>query len=196
MSYFNFKLCAEKQIHPSKLLSLAMLNQNRTEPLADIIESYMGAGGLKMLHEEGLVTYVKVKRKTDTLFMLARLSEKGKELLNELTEPPIEEQDEKVLTWLAEHFKKIGKETGNKKRTLRHIRDFRVKSSIEKNNLINLCLAFLNDDENMEYNHCMEYMFYKAKTVYATKFNLEDSRLYKYYLKYQEQFDKTFEKYE
>jgi hypothetical protein len=123
------------------------------------------------------------------------LSEEGKQLLSDLEEAEILEEDEKVLSWLCNQYLKLEKTVGNKKRTARHIRDFRIKSGIEKNNLIRLCLDFLSDETNMEYNNVLEYAFYKAPTAFQTRFNLEDSRLYKHYIKHKERLDSSFEIY-
>ena len=84
------------------------------------------------------------------------MQNKGKQLLAELEEADVEEQDSKVLDWMCEQYLKVGKTTGNKKRTARHIRDFRIKSGIEKNNLIRLCLDFLSDEDNMDYRVYLE----------------------------------------
>lgn len=196
MAYFNFALMSKRQLTPFDIICLQLIHQGRTEDLSEIIAENVNGGILTAFEEAGYIDYIKKKKASDTRYNLIRLSKKGKDLLAELEEPPVEEQDTKVAKWLSDHYKSIGKDVGNLKRTTRHIRDFRIKSGVEKNNLINLCLAFLADDENMQFNFCLEYMFYKAKTVYATKFNLEDSRLYKYYLKHKEHFDKNFIDYE
>lgn len=140
-----------------------------------------------------LIKKVKKKNKNQPEIETFRLDTAGKELLKEVVEAEENEDDTKVFNWLSEHYKKIGKEIGNKKKTLNHIKNFRVKSGIEKNNLIKLCYSFVSDQDNMEYSHKLEYLFYKPKTVFETRFDLEESRLYQYYLKHKEHFDKQFE---
>lgn len=141
------------------------------------------------------IKYIKPKRKGQDVSELVRI-DKVSDVLEDITEADIEEEDEVVLLWLAEYYTNAGKEVGNKRRTARHIRDFRIKSGIQKNNLINLCLAFISDESNMEYSHKLEYLFYKPKNAFAAKFILEDSRLYSYYLKNKAELDKKFVNYE
>lgn len=192
--YINFTLAGQKKITPQWIMWLQILQQGRSEDLSQLIEQEIGINGLKALEAGGLVSYVKPKSKKDLIFSLARLSDKGKELLNELQEAPIEEQDDKIFLWLSAHYKKLDKDIGNGARTKRHIRDFRIQSGVEKNNLIKLCLDFLA--ENEERSRTLEYVFYYPKTAFATKFNLEDSWLYKHLEKNRERLEKTFEKYE
>lgn len=140
----------------------------------------------------GLITSIKGTKKENPLHKL-RLSKKGKDIFSSLEEAPIEEEDLKIFDWLSKHYLKLDKTIGNGARTKRHIRDFRISSGIEKNNLIILCLDFLKDEENMHYNNVLEYAFYKAPTAFQVRFNLEDSRLYKHYLKHKDRIDKKFE---
>ena len=106
----------------------------------------------------------------------------------------MEEQDITIFNWLKNIYLKRGKTVGNGKRTQRLIASFRVKSGIELNKLSYLCKTFITDEEQQEYSHKLENVFYKPKTMFATKFVLEDSRLWQYYMKHKTMFDKEFEK--
>ena len=192
MLYINFEVIKklEEDGHdPFPLISiLTAINQGNKsflEGLKDVTEYNLTFKG------KSLVKHVK-GRKNDTWFDTVRLDKAGKELLKDLTEAEVSEDDIKIFDWLSNHYKKIGKEIGNGAKTKRHIRDFRIKSGIVKNNLIRLCYAFVSDESQMEYSHKLEYIFYKPKTVFETRFNLEESRLYQYYMKNKEQFDKVF----
>ncbi len=180
---------------PEEIIYLQLIKQNQKEDLKDEVEFYVKDRNLDIFLETGYVELIKAKNKADTRQNRARLTSKGRELLEELETPPALEDDVKVFEWLKSLYLKQGKEVGNGAKTLRHIASFRTKSNIEKNNLIKLCLAFLQDEENMEYNIKLEYAFYKAPTAFETKFQLEESRLYKYYLKRQQYFDSIFEQY-
>jgi hypothetical protein len=186
--YINFKALNNAPIAPISLMLLIALKQNKTEDCSNILETY--SASFNILEEQGYVEYVKPKNKKQTKFELARLSKKGQDLVETLTSPEVSEEDEVVLNWLVDRYKKLGKDVGNKKRTGRHIRDFRIASGICKNNLINLCLDFLH--ENEEKSRVLEYVFYYPKTVFATKFVLDDSWLYKHYLRKQDYFDNLF----
>lgn len=192
MLYINFEVIKELEEDghdPFPLISiLTAINQGNKsflEGLKDVTEYNFTFKG------KSLVKHVK-GRKNDTWFDTVRLDKAGKELLKDLTEAEVSEDDIKIFDWLSNHYKKIGKEIGNRAKTKRHIRDFRIKSGIVKNNLIRLCYAFVSDESQMEYSHKLEYIFYKPKTVFETRFNLEESRLYQYYMKNKEQFDKVF----
>lgn len=192
MLYINFEVIKELEEDghdPFPLISiLTAINQGNKsflEGLKDVTEYNLTFKG------KSLVKHVK-GRKNDTWFDTVRLDKAGKELLKDLTEAEVSEDDTKIFDWLSDHYKKIGKEIGNGAKTKRHIRDFRIKSGIVKNNLIRLCYAFVSDESQMEYSHKLEYIFYKPKTVFETRFNLEESRLYQYYMKNKEQFDKIF----
>lgn len=189
--YVNIKVLLESNILFEDLVFLCAISQKETEFLIQNLDNPTYER-FKLL---SLVEHVKQKSKKEHLYTSLRLSSEGKQLLEDLEEAEILEEDKKILDWMCEHYTKLGKTIGNKKRTARHIKDFRVKSGIEKNNLIRLCLDFLQDENNMEYNNVLEFAFYKAPTAFQTRFNLEDSRLYKHFLKHQERIEKTFEQY-
>lgn len=194
MLYINYKLVQELEEDGHEAFDLikilTAINQGKKEVIKQMI-SHPTDYNLTF-KDKPLVKTIKPKNKQETWYDVVRLDVAGKEILKEVTEAECEEEDSVILKWLCEHYQKIGKETGNKKKTLRHIRDFRIKSGISKNNLIRLCHAFVSDETNMEYSHKLEYVFYKPKTVFETKFDLEESRLYQYYLKNKQHFDKTF----
>jgi len=146
---------------------------------------------LKVLEESGYISYVKGK-KGETIFERMRLGKKGRDFLNELDEPEVEEQDERIFKWLSETYKKREKEIGNGKKTKRLIAAFREKSEIEKNHLAFLCNEFILDDSEQEWSFKLEFVFWKPSNLFQTKFVLEDSRLWKYYNKKKAYFDKKF----
>ncbi len=146
---------------------------------------------LEDLINKGYIKFIKGNKK-DNEFQKMRLDKKGTAFLNSLEDPEVEEQDTVVFEWLAAVYRKKEKQIGNGKRTQRRIASFREKSGIEKNNLLRLCDAFINDDNEQEYSHKLEYVFYKPTGAYQTKFVLEDSRLWKYYNKRKDFFNKVF----
>lgn len=182
--YINFNTFKKHNLQPQDLYYLLAVKQIEKEQLPqDVIERFEALG---------ILTTIKGK-KSDSEVSKIRLNDKGKNLISELEEAPIEEQDTKVGDWLINHYKQIGKQVGNSKRLMRHIRDFRIKSGIEKNNLIRVCLDFISDEDNMLYNNVLEFAFYKPLTAFQTRFQLEDSRLYRHYIKHKERLDSGFE---
>lgn len=189
--YINFKALQDIHLNVEDLVYLIAIKQRETDFL---IESYWKES-YDRLEGRSLIEYIKTTKKGQHPYTGLRLSSAGKKMLLALEEAEVEEEDKKVFEWLKNHYKKLAKEIGNGAKTQRHIRDFRIKSGIEKNNLIKLLLEFLNDEDNMEYNHKLEFLLYKAPTAFETRFNLEESRLYKYYIKRKEYFDSMFEEY-
>jgi subtilisin-like proprotein convertase family protein len=189
--YINFKILEKEGFSPFHLVLLLAVKQKEFDYLEAVCHDY-----IEELLENGFIKTIKVSKKLENSMQVLRITPKGNKILNELETAEVEEEDKKVFDWLKSHYKKIDKEVGNGAKTLRHIRDFRVKSGIEKNNLIKLCLAFLQDEDNMQYNNKLEFAFYKPATAFETRFNLEESRLYKYYLKREDYFKSIFEDYE
>jgi hypothetical protein len=187
--YINLSVLGKANILFEDVVFLAAISQKESEFLINNLTDTT----FKRFETLSLLTNVKSKKKDEHPYVSLRLNEAGKQLLSDLEEAEIEEQDEKVLNWLCEQYLKLGKTVGNKKRTARHIRDFRIKSGIEKNNLIKICLDFISDDDNMEYNNILEFAFYKPMTAFQTRFQLEDSRLFKHFIKHRERLEKTFE---
>lgn len=181
--YINFDNFKKSNLSFSQVFTLLAIRQQSYDNI--VIDD------LEVLVERKIVQFIKGD-KNQAKHQRARLSKNGKQLFESLSEAECEEQDKIVFDWLKNFYIKNNKEVGNGAKTIRHIRDFRIKSGIEKNNLIELCKAFLADDENMQWNHKLEFAFYKAPTAFETRFKLEESRLYKYYEKRKEYFDKKF----
>ena len=189
--YINLSVLGKSGLEYSDLVFLAAINQIETEWL---IENFKDSD-YERFERLSIIKHIKQKIKKEHLYTSLRLNDLGKNLLSEVEEAPVEEQDTKVGNWLINHYKQIDKQVGNSKRLMRYIRDFRLKSGIEKNNLIKVCLDFISDEDNMQYNNVLEFAFYKPLTAFQTRFQLEDSRLYKHYLKKEQYFKSIFEEY-
>ncbi len=189
--YVNISVLGKSGLEYSDLVFLCAISQTETDWLIENLKE----SDYERFERLSLIKHIKQKSKKEHLYTSLRLSDLGKTLLSEIEEAPVEEQDEKVGNWLINHYKQIDKQVGNSKRLMRHIRDFRLKSGIEKNNLIKVCLDFISDEDNMQYNNVLEFAFYKPLTAFQTRFQLEDSRLYKHYLKKEDYFKSIFEEY-
>jgi hypothetical protein len=108
----------------------------------------------------------------------------------------VEEQDIIIFDWLKNHYNGLSKEIGSETKCKNNIAWFRMESGIEKNNLIELCRVFTGDENRMEYSHILEYTFYKPNNHFQTTKKLEDSKLWLYYEKHREFFDKRFKELE
>lgn len=187
--YINLTTFSKYGLEFEDLIFLCAISQKDSEFLINnLLDSIF-----KRFETLSLLTNVKSKKKDEHPYVSLRLNEKGKQLLSDLGEAGILEEDKQVYDWLSNYYKNAGKEIGNRKKTLSHIKDFRVKSKIEKNNLIKLCVDFLK--ENEERSNKLEYIFYYPKTVFAARFDLEESWLYAHFLKKEEYFKSVFEEY-
>jgi hypothetical protein len=173
---------------PFLLLLKQVPKKDLTEELARLI---IDDPSLDNLIEEGYVKVIKSKKDADMISLL-RLDKKGTAYLHSLEEAEVLDEDKKIFDWLSEIYKKNDKQIGNGKRTQRHIASFREKTDIEKNKLAFLCDTFIKDDSEMEWSFKLEYVFFKPTNAFQTRFVLEDSRLYKYYMKRKEFFDNKF----
>jgi len=187
--YINISVLSKSGLEYSDLIFLAAINQIETEWL---IENFKDSD-YERFERLSLIKHIKQKSKKEHLYVSLRLSDAGKTLISELEEAPVEPEDRTVFEWLKNYYLKADKEIGNGAKTLRHIRDFRLKSGIQKNNLINLVLDFLT--ENEERSKKLEYIWYYPKTAFATKFDLEESWLWNHFIKNKERLEKTFEEY-
>lgn len=187
--YINTQKLNKYPLSPEDYFKLCAIKNGDKE----YIEQHLIEQDYSRFEKLSLIKYVKPKNKQQPVSERVRLDERGKDILSDVAEPSVEEEDERVWKWLSDHYKSLGKDIGNGARTKRHIRDFRVQSGIQKNNLIKLCLDFLKENEENSRN--LEYVFYYPKTVFAAKFSLEDSWLYRHFLKNQERLVKTFEEY-
>lgn len=186
--YINITVLSKSGLEYSDLVFLAGIKQVDKE----VLEKLTG-DVFNRLEGLSLLTSIKGKKGDNPIYNV-RLSDKGKKLLNELGESPVEEDDKTVFEWLKNYYLKVGKEIGNGAKTQRHIRDFRIKSGIKKNNLIKLVLDFLA--ENEEKSRKLEYVWYYPKTAFATRFDLEESWLWSHFIKNKDRLEKTFEDYE
>lgn len=187
--YINFKHLEKSQLTIFDCFLLFAAKQTQTEYLIENLTDSQ----YSHFKELSLVEHIKQKTKKEHPYASLRLSDKGKSFLEDLTSAPIEEEDQKVYDWLSNHYINAGKEIGNRRKTLSHIKDFRIKSGICKNNLIKLCVDFLKDNEDR--SNKLEFVFYHPRTVFATRFDIEESWLHSHYLKKENYFKSIFEAY-
>ena len=180
-----------KGLSHSDLVLLQATKQNRVEDLSHVIEKFSDLD-IEPLKERGYLTHIQGKKKDSEASKL-RLTKKGTTLLEVFETPVVTEEDLMLYDWMAAVYENLGKEIGNKKKTKMFVALFRAHSGIDKNNLASLLDMFVKDEDNMEYNHKLEFAFFKPATVYQVKFELEQSRLYQYYLNYKSFFDNKFE---
>jgi hypothetical protein len=192
--YINFEIAKKRGLSPTDVVNLQLVSQNKTEKLEEIITDNIPLSVLNWYQELEYVTLVKAKNKSDSIQNRIRLSSKGNDLLEDLQVPQINDDDLQLYEWLERTYQKEGKELGNRKKTKLYIALFRVNSGIDRNKLALLCKAFMNDSSQFEWSKKLEFLFFKPGNVFSVKFDLEQSKLYQYYIKHKEHFDNKFAK--
>lgn len=196
--YLNFNILQNSGIEFSDLYFLLAAKQIQTDILETIPQDT-----LKRLETLSLVKYIKIPNKKVNPLHYLRLSDKGKRLLNDLELRVVDESDLIVFKWLEKYYLDRGKQVGNPQRTINHIKNFRIESGICKNNLIKLCVDFLNSEYVDENSRVLEYAFFYPKKIttdgktiaYLAQWDLHDSWLYNHYVQNKERLEKTFEEY-
>lgn len=190
--YINFKMLESKGLSHSDIILLQAAKQNKSEDLSEVIDKFSDLD-IEPLKERGYLSLIKKVSKKDSDSKRLRLTKQGLSVLELIETPVITEEDLLLFDWISDVYINLGKEIGNKKKTKMFIALFRAHSGIDKNNLATLLDMFVKDENNMEYNHKLEFALFKPSTVYQVKFELEQSRLYQYYINYKSFFDRKFE---
>ena len=131
--YINISVLEKSGLLFSDLVFLCAISQIESEWVCNNLPSDV----YSRFKELNLVKHIKQKSKKEHPYTSLRLSDVGKALISELEEAEVLEEDKTVFEWLKNYYLKAGKEIGNGAKIQRHIRDFRLKSGIQKNNLIN-----------------------------------------------------------
>jgi hypothetical protein len=192
--YINFNLMLKKGITHGHLLILQLSKQMKLEDVSESLIQLCGKKGevpVQALIDSGYLELIKGKT-SDSFFRKVRLTKKGAEVLDALETPLVNEDDLQLFDWLSKIYLKREKSIGNAKKTKIYLASFRVHSGIEKNALAFLLKTFIGDEKEQEYSHILQNVFFKGDTVFSTKFDIEQSRLYQYYLKNKSTFDEKF----
>lgn len=188
--YINLKYLAEQSMGFEDIFILQLAKQQRSEDCSEWLSFY--SEKIPELVTLGYLEYIKGNKKDSEISKL-RITKAGSTLLDDIEIAEITENDIKLFEWIKKIYIEKGKKLGNQKKTKLYIALFRVQSGIDLNRLAHLMNTFINDDQNMEYNHILEYALFKPANVFTTRFTLGESRLYQYYLNHQDHFDKIFE---
>lgn len=194
--YINFEIAKKRGLSPTDVVNLQLISQNKTEKLEGVIFDYISLPILDSYQQQELVNLVKAKNKKETIQSRIRLTPKGHALLEDLQIPEVNDDDLMLYSWLESTYQKEGKELGNRKKTKLYIALFRAHSGIDRNKLALLCKTFMNDSSQFEWSKRLEFLFFKPGNVFSVKFDLEQSKLYQYYIKHKQTFDNKFAKIE
>lgn len=201
--FFKSKITAEDFV----LLSVIQQNSNgsQRERLLELDSDYSSVSEY--------VKFVNRKNKTQTLHDLVRLDKKGNKLLVDLFTYSPDEDTKKLVDWVIETYKGIGKFCKNKKEAYKRCQFFSENSGIKRNKLAILIQTFMQNVYNPEVHgdnfyeakkenpylvlsNQVENIFWNKPNIFAKHYNLDDSPLYNFYLENEEHFLKQFERYE
>lgn len=192
--YINFKLLKEKNISIEELILIQMAKQQKFEDLGLFVREFENRFPqlISKLETQNLIYFVKATRGINESRI--RITADADKLLSDIETPEVLEQDLVLFEWVKNIYKQRDKKIGNMKKTKLYIALFRTHSGISGNSLAYLIKTFLENEDAQKYSHIAEYIFFKPPSAYSTKFDLEESKLWKFYQTFKEQFDRSFEK--
>ena len=195
MAYFNTKLAKLRELHPIDIYILQIIHQNRTEDMSEDLILIMDDDSLKRLNAFGLMNMIKGTNKMNE-FQRLRLSKKGKKWLTDFQTYRVVDNDYKLFETLKEIYLSESKDIGSEKKTLELIAWFRLETTFTHRQIWLIAKKFVQDENRMEYSQILQYVFWRSSNHFQTHPKLEDSKMYIYYEKYKDFFDKEFEKLE
>lgn len=188
--YINTKILEHYKLSLTTFSVLCLLRQNKFEDQSKILESYNG--DLDILNGLGCLEEVKAKNKKQNPFERVRCTQKGQEIIDNVSTAEIDEDSLKIFEWVKSIYLNSSKEIGNSKKCKQYVAQFSKESGIVRNCLAYLIQTFLNDEKEFEFSQRMEYLFFKGSSVFSVRFDINQSRLFQYYQKHQLQFDNKF----
>lgn len=180
--YVNYSFAAKKQITVKTITHLQLISQNKFEDLSSIIEQNLTTDDLNELEQKGLITHIKKKKVSETVYNTVRLSDKGKELLELITTPSITPLDLEMFNYFSQLYLAADEERkiGNKKKCLQYIAEFRQLLNWNIYEMYWLCELYCKE---AVYTKILELVFFDRKSNPYGNFknSVESSKLYQFY---------------
>ena len=177
--YINFEYCKKQGLSLLEVTAIQLIHQNSNGDMEEHLEE-LPRNVLNKLFNMELLKFVRQARKNQTTRNRVRLSKHGKDFYTRMTTYKLIEDDEKIYNFLQKVFSKLDKTQVSRNKMLKLIASFRLESGLNAKEVYELCKAFVNDSDAMEYTHKMDYLIFKPENAYS-KFNLGDSRLWNYH---------------
>jgi hypothetical protein len=182
--YINVNILKSKNLSVKDVGLLQVIKQNKFEDCSEWLEEYLPGGFLNDYLEQGLVEFVKPKKKDDSKFKLIRLSKKGSTWLDDIFTPEVEEGDLTMAEYLFDMYLSMSddpeREIGNRKLVKLYCAQFRRIVGLTLHEMYWLSYHFI---QNVVYTKKLENIFFVKKDNPYGKFkdNIEASRLFQYY---------------
>lgn len=179
--YINTNILKHHNLNLQQVTLLQILHQAKTEDVSELLESYNG--DLDVLHYKGFLSEVKAKNKQESVYKRLRLSKKGREVLDAIETPEVEEQHLKMRDYLISmYLSHEDKErvVGNKKLIGIYISVLQNHLGLDIYRFYYLCEFFLAEHI---YSKKLENIFMDRNKIRYGEFknHIEDSPLYQFY---------------
>lgn len=189
--YLNLDLFYSSNLTPDQLIQLLNIKQKRTE--------YINEAFLEEFQANGLISYIKAKKKSQNPLELVRLSKQGEEFLNRLSFVGAVDEETNILAqWIIKEYKeRDGGFVKNKTELARRVKWFKETTGIKGNKLALLLKLAMKDtysnDVGMSFNeykrenprailsNCAENLFWTPPNLFSKHYSLSESVLYTYF---------------
>lgn len=179
--YINTNIVKHYNLNLQQVALLQILHQAKNEDVSEWLESYNG--DLDVLHYKGFLSEVKAKNKQESVYKRLRLSKKGREVLDGIETPEVEEQHLKMRDYLISmYLSHEDKErvVGNKKLIGIYISVLQNYLGLDIYRFYYLCEYFLSEHI---FTKKLENIFMDRNKIRYGDFknHIEDSALYQFY---------------
>lgn len=182
--YINVNILKSKHLSVRDVGLLQVIKQNKFENCSEWLAEYLPEAFLNDYLDQGLVEFVRAKRKDDGKHKLIRLSKKGSTWLDDIFTPEVEEGDLTMAEYLFEMYLSMSddpeREIGNRKLVKLYCAQFRRIVGLTLHEMYWLNYHYIS---NLVYTKKLENIFFVKKDNPYGKFkdNIESSRLFQYY---------------
>ena len=179
----NANYLENKGLEPYDFLLLQLIAQNKFEDMSEWLQLYLDEKHLQRLLAFNLISTVKKKRKSDHDFTTLRLSKEGRKVWRNAMVPEYTVEDEKLLDYLVEQYKKYDKPVGNREKVKELLSWFRVETGYSRKQIYKAVCIYLRkemDYQEGKFIRSLEHLLFKGQNVYQVTLKLSDSKLYQF----------------
>lgn len=171
--YINFNLLL-KQNFPidNPLLILQIIHQKEYEFLKNVSKELL----IKLFNEE-YITKIKPSKKDTPKYLLARLTDKGKKFLKDLSIAKITDESVNLSSKLVSLYKDNGLEIKNVKKIVELISWFLSETDFTPEHIYTVAEDYVQTN-NKKFTMNLNNFIWRPESVFQKKWNLSQSKLY------------------
>lgn len=169
--YVNFNVLDSKNISWEELMILQIIYQKDYSRL----EKYRD--GLNSLWKKEMLTLIKEVKKDTPKYMLARLSDKGKRFLKDLSVAEITDESRNLAAKLISLYDNNNLTIANKKKIVELVSWFLAETGFEPNKVYAVVQTYISETPK-EFTSNLNNLIWRGESVFATKWQLSQSKLY------------------